>query len=55
LNHIEPLQEQLQRVPRPFPQITIKRKVASIEDFHFDDFELLNYNPYPKISMEMAV
>jgi len=54
-NHVEPLKVQLERVPRPFPTLTIKRKVTDIEDFTFDDFHLDNYKPHPKIKMEMAV
>ncbi|XP_017047504.1 thymidylate synthase [Drosophila ficusphila] len=55
LNHVEPLKEQLTRTPRPFPKLVIKRQVQDIEDFRFDDFEIVGYNPYPKIKMEMAV
>ncbi|XP_076274263.1 thymidylate synthase isoform X2 [Rhynchophorus ferrugineus] len=55
LNHVDALKEQLQRTPRPFPTLNIKRKVESIEDFQFDDFELIGYKPYPKLSMPMAV
>ena len=55
LNHIEPLQVQLEREPRAFPTLRIKRKVTSIDDFTFDDFELTGYNPHKKIEMAMAV
>jgi thymidylate synthase len=55
LNHVEPLKEQLQRTPRDFPTLHFKRKVDNIEDFTFEDFEIRDYNPYPKINMEMAV
>jgi thymidylate synthase len=55
LTHVEPLKEQLKRKPRPFPTLHIKRDIQNIEDFQSDDFELRNYNPHPKISMEMAV
>ncbi|XP_039501463.1 thymidylate synthase [Drosophila santomea] len=55
LNHVEPLKEQLQRTPRPFPKLIIKRQVQDIEDFRFEDFEIVDYNPYPKIKMDMAV
>lgn len=54
-NHVEPLKEQLQRTPRPFPMFKFKRQVDRIEDFTFDDFLIEDYNPYPKIEMEMAV
>uniref|UniRef100_A0AAR5PSM7 Thymidylate synthase n=1 Tax=Dendroctonus ponderosae TaxID=77166 RepID=A0AAR5PSM7_DENPD len=55
LNHVEPLKEQIQREPRPFPTLQIKRKVETIEDFTADDFEIVGYNPHPKLSMAMAV
>lgn len=55
LNHVEPLKEQLARVPRPFPFLHIKRQVSNIEDFTMEDFELIGYNPYPTIKMQMAV
>lgn len=54
-NHIEPLKEQLKRKPRPFPKLIIRRKVSDIEDFKFEDFEIVDYKPYPKIEMQMAV
>ena len=28
---------------------------CSIDDFKADDFEMVGYNPHPKIDMEMAV
>lgn len=54
-NHVEPLKEQLERTPRPFPTFKFKRQVDRIEDFTFEDFVIDDYNPYPKINMEMAV
>ena len=55
LNHLKPLEVQIQRTPRPFPKLSIVREVSNINDFKFDDFKLEGYNPYPKIQMEMAV
>lgn len=54
-NHVEAVQEQVQREPRPFPKLRIKRDVKSIDDFQFSDFELEGYNPHPKLSMAMAL
>jgi thymidylate synthase len=34
---------------------TLIFKVENIEDFTFDDFEVVDYKPHPKITMEMAV
>ncbi|XP_043223338.1 thymidylate synthase-like [Amphibalanus amphitrite] len=55
LNHVEPLKEQLQRQPRPFPRLRIARAVQNIEDFTMDDFVLEGYDPHKKIHMDMAV
>ena len=54
-NHVEPLQEQLKRQPKPFPTLTFKRKVDSIDDFKMEDFSLNEYKPHGKIAMKMAV
>lgn len=54
-NHIAPLREQLQRKPRPFPQLRIKRTVTDIDAFVADDFELIGYSPHEPIKMQMAV
>ncbi|GAB6030006.1 hypothetical protein CHUAL_005698 [Chamberlinius hualienensis] len=55
VNHTQALMQQIQRVPRPFPKLKIKRKVENIEDFTMDDFLLTDYDPHPPIKMEMAV
>jgi len=54
-NHVEALKVQLERKPKPFPTISVKRKIDNIEDFKFDDFEVTGYDPHPKIVMNMAV
>jgi len=54
-NHVEALKTQLEREPKTFPKIVIKREVEKIEDFNIDDFEIVGYDPHPKIAMDMAV
>jgi len=54
-NHVDALKIQLEREPREFPKLVVKRKVEKIEDFNIDDFDVVNYNPHPKIAMDMAV
>lgn len=54
-DHIDALKEQIKREPRPFPTLKIKRKVDSIDDFKFEDFEICDYNPHPRIQMTMSV
>lgn len=54
-NHVDALQIQIERKPRPFPKMIIRRPVANIEDFKAEDFEIQGYSPYGKIEMKMAV
>ena len=54
-NHIEQVKEQLTRTPRPFPQIKINPQVTKIDDFKFEDFQIVNYNPYPPIKADITV
>ena len=54
-NHMEQVRTQLGRSPKALPQLRINRKVNSIFDFKFEDFEVLNYDPDPHISAPVAV
>merc|ERR1712048_627674 len=44
-NHVEPLQTQLQRTPRPFPILKVNPEVKEIDGFQASDFDLIGYNP----------
>lgn len=54
-NHFEQAKEQLSRTPRSLPKMLIKRKPDSIFDYKFEDFELVDYDPYPVIKAPIAV
>lgn len=54
-NHIEQVKEQLKRTPRPFPIMKISSKIKNIDDFKFEDFELVGYDPHPAIKGEITV
>lgn len=54
-NHISQMKELILRELRPFPQLYINRKVDSIDDFKYEDFTVIDYNPHPVIKMEMAI
>lgn len=54
-NHIAQIKTQLTREPRSLPELRIKRKVTDIDDFKFDDFEIIGYDPYPKLTGKVAV
>ncbi len=55
LNHLEQAEQQLQRAPRPLPQLHLNPDVKSLFDFQFDDFEIVDYNPHPHIKAPVAV
>ena len=54
-NHLEQANEQLQREPLALPRLAIKRRPASLFDYKFDDFEILNYESHPHIRGAIAV
>ena len=54
-NHVEPLEKQLVCEPRPFPILKINPDKKDIDSFTFEDFEIIGYDPHPKIEMKMAV
>ncbi len=54
-NHMNQAKTQLARIPYPMPSLHIKRKPASVFDYEFDDFEILNYQSHPGIKAPIAV
>ncbi|MGI9464726.1 MAG: thymidylate synthase [Aestuariivirgaceae bacterium] len=55
LNHLGQADEQLAREPLALPRLVIKKDAASLEEFDFDDFEIINYQAHPHISAPVAV
>ncbi|WP_445495189.1 thymidylate synthase [Photorhabdus sp. SF281] len=54
-NHMEQTQLQLSREPRSLPKLVIKRKPESLFDYKFDDFDVVDYDPYPGIKAPVAI
>ena len=54
-NHLEQVELQLSRQPKPLPIMRINPNVNSIFEFKYEDFELLNYEPHPHIKGAVAV
>jgi len=54
-NHLEQARTQLQREPRPLPQMRLNPAVKDLFAFRFEDFELLGYDPHPHIKAPVAV
>ena len=55
LNHQEQVDLQLTREPRNYPKMEINPDVKDIFSFKFDDFNLVEYDPYPSIKAPIAV
>ncbi len=54
-NHIDQANEQLTRKPFPSPILKLNPKVKEIDDFKFEDFEIVGYNHHPTIKAEVSV
>jgi thymidylate synthase len=54
-NHIEQANLQLSREPYALPQLNIRRKPASIFEYQYEDFEIVNYQTHPGIKAPIAV
>jgi thymidylate synthase len=55
LNHRQQADLQLSRTPRPLPVMRLNPAVDELFAFTFDDFTLLDYDPYPPIKAPVAV
>ena len=54
-NHMEQTHLQLSREPKPLPKLVIKRRPPTIFDYEFEDFEIVDYDPYPAIKAPVAI
>lgn len=54
-NHIEQLELQLSRDPKPLPIMKLNPEIKNIFDFTFEDFTLENYEPHPAIKGQVSV
>lgn len=54
-NHLQQAKEQLSRDFRSLPTMKINPKITNINDFKYEDFELINYDPHPHIKAAVSV
>ena len=55
LNHLDQASLQLTRTPRPLPTMKINPDVKNLFDFHYEDFQLEGYDPWPHIAATVSV
>jgi len=54
-NHINQVKLQLTREPLPLPKIIINPAIKNIDDFVYDDFELIDYQSHSAIKGKVSV
>ncbi len=54
-NHVEQVKLQLSREPRNLPELKLNPSIKDIDKFTYEDIELLNYDPHPRIKAPIAV
>lgn len=55
LNHLEQVDLQLSREPKPLPKMILNPEVKDIFDFRYEDFTLEGYDPHPHIAAQVSV
>lgn len=54
-NHVDQVRTQLAREPRPLPRMRLNPERRELEEFVYEDFELIGYDPHPAIKAPVAV
>ena len=54
-NHFDQANTQLLRDVKSLPYLNFSKKFSSINDFHYEDFQITDYNPHPSIPAPVAV
>ena len=54
-DHLEQVEFQLERTPKVLPQMKLNPQIRQLEDFTYEDFELIGYEPYPHIAAKVSV
>jgi thymidylate synthase len=54
-NHFDQIELQLSRDPKPLPTLKLNPNITDLFDFKYEDIEVLNYDPHPRIKGTVAV
>jgi thymidylate synthase len=54
-NHLDQVRLQISREPYPLPRLNLKRKPVALDQYDYEDFEIIGYQAHPHIKGEVAV
>ncbi len=54
-NHVEQAKLQLSREPRALPKMILNSEIHDLFSFTYEDFQLVDYNPHPRIRAKVSV
>ena len=54
-NHLDQARLQITREPMDLPKLKLNPEITDIDNFDFDDIEVLDYQHHPHISAPIAV
>jgi len=54
-NHFEQAEKQLLRTPKALPKLEILQRRSSLDDFVYEDFSIVGYDPAPAIKAPISV
>ena len=55
MDHFDQIEMQLAREPKKLPKLKMNPNVKSIYDFKYEDFEIIDYDPWPAIKGKVSV
>ncbi len=55
LNHLEQAKLQIKRKPMDLPKLKLNPKITDIDEFSYDDIEIINYTHHPHISAPISI
>ncbi len=53
-NHMAQIEEQLEREPRPLPQMRLNPDIDDIDKFTYEDFKIEGYDPHSRLKAEIV-
>ena len=54
-DHLDQIHEQISREPRKLPKLIINPDIKDIRDFKYEDFQIVDYDPWPAIKGNVSV